>query len=271
MAKIVDNLSEAGLFAAQEANMAAFWLVYGRARGCACGADPAFAWFYTGVPHPLFNGVVSARLSAGNVAAAVETLADHIKSAGAPALWWVGPQSRPEDLGARLGQRGLQAAGTVPVMAANLDALPEADPPIAGFVIRPVADNADDRALWARIAAIGTGLSKGATDALSKLEATLSDAGYGAQRRYVGYLDGKPVATASLVLEAGVAGVYAVATVEAARRKGIGSAMTAGPFREARDMGYRVGILQASSMGYPIYRKLGFADIGAYALYLQAG
>jgi len=77
-------------------------------------------------------------------------------------------------------------------------------------------------------------------------------------RHYLGYLEDMPVATSSLYLGAGVAGVMFVATLSEARGRGLGSAMTLAPLQEARTLGYRAGILQSSEMGYQVYQRLGF-------------
>ena len=139
---------------------------------------------------------------------------------------------------------------------------------IKGFTIQQV-HNPEMQRLWAKIACEGTGFTEAATVEVTRIEATLCDAQYKAQRRYVGFLGNTPVATSAMVLEAGVAGMYGVATIPEARHRGIGKIMTVRPLLEAKEKGYRVGILTASPMGYPIYNKIGFKEVCKYNLYLQ--
>ena len=60
---------------------------------------------------------------------------------------------------------------------------------------------------------------------------------------------------------------YFVCTVERARRRGIGAGITLAALREARDLGYSVGVLGSSEMGYPVYRRLGFEEYCRIGLY----
>ena len=269
MPNMIEDTTSGELLAALESNMVAFWSAYGRATGGALQATSSVVWFYTGIQVPLFNGVLSARLKPDDVKATFDDLQAKIDEQGAPALWWIGPQAKPDNLGSLLEQFGLQPAGEVPGMAFDLAMMDDRPETISDFAIEQV-DGAERQALWARIAGVGTGFPDAATGAMVRIETTLSDPQYKAQQRYIGFLNGIPAATSALVLDSGVAGISAVATLPEARRKGIGRLMTVAPLLEARQMGYRVGILQASSMGYRIYNQIGFRDVCKYRLYLQS-
>lgn len=87
-------------------------------------------------------------------------------------------------------------------------------------------------------------------------------------RTYLAFLNGIPIATSQLFTSAGVAGIYNVTCLPEARGQGVGTAIVLAPLFAARELGYRVAILQASSMGYNVYRRLGFQDFGKLSLYL---
>jgi GNAT superfamily N-acetyltransferase len=154
-------------------------------------------------------------------------------------------------------------------MAADLTSLPAnlLTPP--GLVIEQVKDMGS-MAKWGSMLCAGFGMPDCVGEAFLDVSRSL---GFDAQllyRNYLGRLHGEPVATSSLLLGAGVAGIYNVATLPEARRKGIGAAMTFTPLCEARAMGYRVGILHASQMGVGVYRQLGFQEYCKISQYVWA-
>jgi GNAT superfamily N-acetyltransferase len=258
---MVEDTSATAVVEALEANMAAFWAGYGRAPGAELHEGDDLLRVVTGISEPLFNGVFRASLSPDAVDGAIaETLA-RVASRRVPMFWWVGPSTRPTDLDAHLERHGFAHAGSSPAMAMDLRTLPENPPEIPGLAIEPVGGLEELRS-WARAAALGTGFPEPFSDELAELEvgAGLGPRG-GPYTRYVAYQDGEAVGTSALLLHSGVAGIFAVATLPRARGQGIGTALTVAPLLEARRRGYRVGTLQATQMGFPIYGRLGFREV----------
>ncbi len=86
---------------------------------------------------------------------------------------------------------------------------------------------------------------------------------------YVGYSDGAPVTTGVGIRTGRTIGIYFIATVEAARRRGLGAAMTMRIVDDGASSGCDVAILQASHMGYPIYWRLGFETVVEYVGFID--
>lgn len=87
---------------------------------------------------------------------------------------------------------------------------------------------------------------------------------------FVAYLEGEPVACAMTLLSHRVAGVFYVATVEHARRRGLGDALTRRAARAGFEMGAGAAWLGASEMGAGLYRRIGFEDLGATVVELES-
>jgi ribosomal protein S18 acetylase RimI-like enzyme len=81
---------------------------------------------------------------------------------------------------------------------------------------------------------------------------------------YVVYRGDEPVSTATLLQSAGVGGIYWVGTREAWRGKGYAEACTRAVANAGFEAGARVIALQATRMGEPLYRRLGFRIVGAH-------
>jgi GNAT superfamily N-acetyltransferase len=82
----------------------------------------------------------------------------------------------------------------------------------------------------------------------------------------LGRHDGEPVACASLCLADGVGMVGWVGALPAARGRGLAAACTVWATNRAFALGADVASLQASYMGEPIYRRLGYEELYAYRL-----
>ncbi len=84
---------------------------------------------------------------------------------------------------------------------------------------------------------------------------------------YAGYLNNDPVSCGTIYVTEESTGIYDVAVKEDHRKKGFGSSMFAYLMSEAKKTGTEYCILQASSDGAGIYRKMGFNDVCSIDIY----
>ena len=88
-------------------------------------------------------------------------------------------------------------------------------------------------------------------------------------RVYLASLDGTAVATAETSLQEGVLGVFGVATIPGARRRGVGAAITAHAIRDRVDDA-DLAFLQSSEMGRGVYERLGFRAVSAWEVWSRS-
>jgi ribosomal protein S18 acetylase RimI-like enzyme len=262
---LLEERSPAAVISAIEANLIVLWRSYGRLPSAELCDQPDLFWVATDIAFPPFNGVVRARLRSETLTPTITTILQHFSRRQVPMLWLVVPSTQPADLGSYLIEHGLSYTGDDPGMAIALDSLPRDLRLPSGFTLEPVDDLSTLRS-WC-----------GFTDQTLVAEALFAwgqTLGFAPDREiihFLGRLDGRAVATATLVLGAGVAGIYNVMTVPDVQRRGIGALMTVRPLELARARGYHLGVLQSSQMGYPLYRRLGFEDYCRIAIYLWPG
>jgi GNAT superfamily N-acetyltransferase len=243
------------LVAAIKANLFEYYRYLGHSPQAEFHDNTQLTWLLTAIPHPFLNNVLRTQLVPDNVDDTLaQTLAYFTSRSVTQLSWWTEPGTQPADLAEHLLAHGLEYTDGGPGMAVELSALNEDLSTPVELMIESVADN-DTLEQWVQAFVIGfelSGSERASFDLYRGLGFDLP------LRSYVGCLKDEPVATAQLFLAAGVAGVYCVATVPQARRRGIGAAMTLAALCEARDMGYRTGILQSSDLGLNVYRRLGF-------------
>lgn len=244
-----------------------FFQHYGYGPGCEIFDRGGLAWFVTGIPHPLFNGVMATDLSEAGANRAIDDLVAEFRRRKIPLEWTTMAGTRPRDLGHRLEARGFEHTLDVPGMAMDLRLLPDDAPP-GGLSIETARSRADLETCL-RIALTTFEISETFAPRLLEIEGGMPDDQKARTRHYLATLDGQPVATSELYLAAGVAGLYFVGTIPEARRRGLARAVTIAALRDARDMGYRVGTLQATPMGASVYRRLGFREYLTMGVYLK--
>jgi hypothetical protein len=76
--------------------------------------------------------------------------------------------------------------------------------------------------------------------------------------------DGTAAAGAMCIFTHGVAGVYWVGTTPAARGHGLAELCTRAVGNAGFDLGARIASLQASVMGEPVYRRMGYVEVTRY-------
>lgn len=86
---------------------------------------------------------------------------------------------------------------------------------------------------------------------------------------FLALLGGEPVAGAMVIVTHGVSGVYWVGTLPEARGRGLAELCTRAAGNAGFDQGARIAALQASVMGEPIYRRMGYVEVTRYPFMVQ--
>ena len=271
---ILTNPSEAELAAAVEENLFALFRAMTTLPGSEIVEAEEYSYHHTPPINPMFKGVWRTRLSESEVDSAIDDMVKWFGDHNAPFFfWWTGPGTTPPDLDKRLIARGfssmvelqkeltpgiISTEAGAPGMVADLHQMNEAviQQVPDGFTIEEVQNEAsliDFKNVLVAGYEIPEPVAHAWVDA-----ALLAGIGQTPWKMYVGRLNGEAVATNMILNGGGVSGVYAVATIPAARGKGIGAAITLQPLLAARDAGYNHAVLFATEMGISVYERIGF-------------
>ena len=268
MKDIVRDLSETQLIRTViKANWENYHYCLGRSPSVELAVGKYLTWLVTSMPDHFMNLVVCTELPTEGISELIENTLAHFRSLNITRLSWLTEEGVP----AAQIKKHLEAHGLTfreafaSEMAADLMGLTENLSTPDGLRIVPVEDEATLRK-WIHVASVGFGVPTDVEDIWYGFFAeAVCERPF---RTYLALFNGEPVGTSQLFTSAGVAGIYNVTCMPAARGRGIGAAITLAPLLEARQMGYRVAVLQASSMGYKVYQRLGFQDFGKLSVYL---
>jgi hypothetical protein len=233
------------------------------ARGPNVVNEPGFLRLISGEPHPLGNFAVLTTADRSSARSAVEPL---VAGPFPSAVLFPG-MTVPAEVDAFLVPQGFSAHGAMPAMAIDIDRIGATSLPADCELVR-VGAGADGEE-WVRQFAVGYELPLGVARYFSPVAVGADTAEDSPMQFFAIRRGGVIVSTSVCCLCDGLAGIYCVSTIPEHRRQGLGEHATAEPLRRAAKLGYRVGLLQSSEAGYPVYRKLGFADFGGVPLYVR--
>ena len=198
------------------------------------------------------NYLVEPRFREETMESGIHEIRTGIEQRKLPPLLKFGPSAVPKNLRTHLLNSGFVAMDhDPPGMAMRLDGLGEERPIPLDLRIERVGDDAGLREWLSFFTLFEFDMFKVLKD-LSEV------------RLYLGRIDGEAIGTSMMFLSSGVVGLYQVEVSPEHRRRGIGTAMTLAPMEDARQLGYRIAVLQASKMGEPVYRKIGFKSYFRY-------
>ena len=215
------------------------------------------------------QGVFHAVLKPEDVDRKIDEVVEYYTSRSMIFWWMIGAGTEPDNLGEYLKAHSFNEMDGTPVMAAELHNLIDDRPKPEGLVIEEAKDADSFRLFWElwykgypMPELLGTHFGQ-----------VCVDIGYhpdNPMKFYIGYLNGEPVTTSFILLGAGVVGLYGVTVLPAARGRGLGTEMSLYPLRIARDLGYYIGVLDATQQGIGIYRRIGFKEVNTPKMYTYA-
>ena len=254
------HLTDPEVLAASDALSAGFYRAAARFPWATVHDDGDVIHGTTGIPMEIFNGATCARFDAETADERIEAILVPFRAERIDMSWMVGSTSTPADLVARLEAHGLVHDEDLPVLGMNLDGW-RAEPPGDAIELDWVADRAGfDEA--SRVMFAGFGMPDSIFDAFADRFSMTVLGPNASQRIVVARIEGRPVSTALGFVLDGVLGIYNVATMPDAQRRGGATAATRAVIEDGIARGAVAAILQTSEAGRKVYERIGFHDVG---------
>ena len=257
---------------ALEANQWALFRTVAHRGGAEWMEDAEVMWTVTELPLAAFNGVLRTTVDPGRADATIDDVTATLSSRGMPWSWYVGPATLPLDLPDRLRAKGFEQTDVLPGMAAPIDAAGPGVAPLSaaeGLRFEEVREEPSLEA-FLTLMSVAFEMPAGIAERFLRLVDLATSGENPPMTNFVALDDGEPVACGSLVMAAGVAGLYNIGVPPERRGQGIGGAMTAALMAEGAARGARTAVLWSSAAGLACYRRLGFEERCRLTLYARA-
>lgn len=219
---------------------------------------PGFTLVNSGLPDDTFNYVLDADFSSAEANKKIMEITNYFTKKNVPFSWWISPFDKPDDLPEHLERNGYQNTENNTAMYLDLDTW---NNPISSIPQLEIIRARDEKTLhdFALVLANDKAAFKKYFSWIASILTDDDPIEY-----YIGYVNGKPVVRGLSCYFAQVAGLHWLSTTPDERRKGYGAAMQQYRLKRAKELGYHIAVLQASSEGYPLYQQLGYKECGIF-------
>lgn len=210
---------------------------------------------YTGIQHPLFNGVYEATFSAQNVDQKVDETLNYFIQKKTPMMWWCGPRSESINLREKLMEKNLIHQQAY-CMAMETKDLPLTDYKKDHTTIKVVKDISDIKD-YTQVFVEGFQVPESLHGTFFKLFETsvfqLSDT----WTSYIAYKDNLPVSIVTTFEMQNSIGIYNVSTIKKYQGQGISSMLLYHVALINREKGVQYIVGSANEVGFNMYKRLG--------------
>ncbi|WP_051555213.1 bifunctional GrpB family protein/GNAT family N-acetyltransferase [Legionella fairfieldensis] len=222
---------------------------------------PGFTLVNSRLADDTFNYVIDADFSSSNADEKILEVTNYFNQKNSSFSWWVSPHDKPNNLPVHLENCGYENTENNCAMYFDLDAW---NGDIFSMLELNIIRATDEKTLhdFALVLANDETAFKTYFSWIASILTDDDPIEY-----YVGYVDEKPVVRGLSCYFAQVAGLHWLSTAPSERRKGYGRAMQEYRLKRAKDLGYHIAVLQASSEGYPLYQQLGYQECGNFREY----
>lgn len=241
-----------------ERNMAEYYLAMARLRGDEFRDGGDLKWIFTG--SPVYNRVFGASFGPREAGHRAASALEKFKAAGLPVSWYVSATGGHEALCAALADNGLQNQRNWAAMSFDLSRTGPFNQSVPGLTVMRVPN---ERTLlrWIAVVTESFGIPAPVATHFRDYYLKMADPRSLPWDYFLGIYRGRPVACGKLFRGADSAGIYLIGTLPEFRRMGIADSMMRKLLSTAREEGYETAVLQASDMGLPLYRRLGFEEV----------
>jgi ribosomal protein S18 acetylase RimI-like enzyme len=223
--------------------------------------------FQSRIPLPFFNCVIYYNLDSKKLKKQINDFIKYGRSRKTSLLWLSGPSSKPDSIGAFLEENSFKYDDHMISMAIEIPDLKNDLKNINDFEIELV-DNRKKLEKWVHTCLKGFNENGKNFSSIYEFEKSLGYHKTLPWVRFTGIKDGEAIATSAIFMGSEVAGVDNVTTLPGWRNKGVGASMVVHALKFSQSIGYNVGVLQASDMGYSLYQKLGFKKFYEFKEYI---